>query len=149
MNQQKINQILCAVRGGPESRETVTHAINLALEKDARLTFFLVLDAEFLNHATIAPLSVVYQELLEMGQFMMLILVDRAERRGVSQVNCVVREGNIRNQLKKAAIETKAEIMVMGRPIRSPTKNVFKSDEMEAFAAELAEIGNLQLVLVP
>lgn len=149
MNQQKINQILCAVRGGPESRETVSHAINLALEKDARLTFFLVLDAEFLNHATIAPLSVVFQELVEMGKFTMLILVDRAQRRGVSQVNYVVREGNIRKQLKMAAMETKAEIMVMGRPTRSPTKNVFKADEMEAFAAELADLGGLQLILVP
>ncbi len=149
MNQQKVNQILCAVRGGQESRETVTHAINLALEKDARLTFFLVLDAEFLNHATIGPLSVVYQELSEMGKFTMLILVDRAQRRGVNQVNYVVREGNIRKQLKIAAVETKAEIMVMGRPSRSSSRNVFKVDEMDGFATELAELGDLELVLVP
>lgn len=149
MSDQKPNQILCAVRGGPESRETVSHAIHLALETGAKLTFFHALDAEFLNHATIGPLSVVYQELVEMGQFTMLILVDRAQHRGVTDVDYVVREGNIRKQLLQAAIETKAEVMVVGRPTRSPTQNVFKSDEMENFAEELAKEGQLRLVLVP
>ncbi len=149
MTTQKLNQILCAVRGGPESRETVTYAIDLALQTGARLTFFHALDAEFLDYATIGPLSVVYQELVEMGKFTMLILVDRAQRRGVAEVNYVVREGNIRKQLLQAAIETKAEVMVLGRPTRSPTQNVFKFDEMESFAAELATEGKLRLILVP
>lgn len=149
MTAQKLNQILCAVRGGPESRETVTYAIDLALNTGARLTFFHALDAEFLNHATIGPLSIVYQELVEMGKFTMLILCDRAQRRGVAEVNYAVREGNIRKQLHKAAIETKAEVMVMGRPTRSPTQNVFKFNEMESFAAELEKEGHLRLILVP
>lgn len=149
MTTQQINQILCAVRGGPESRETVTYAIDLALKTGARLTLFHAVDAEFLNHATIGPLSVVYRELVEMGKFMMLILTDRAKRRGVNEVNYVVREGNIRKQLQQAAIETKAEIMVLGRPTRGPGQNVFKFEEMEEFAAELAKEGHLQLKLVP
>ena len=149
MPEQKLNQVLCAVRGGPESRETVTYAIDLALETGARLTFFHALDAEFLNHATIGPLSIVYQELVEMGKFTMLILVDRAQRRGVGEVNYAVWEGNIRKQLHQAAIETKAEVMLMGRPTRSPTQNVFKHDEMESFAAELEKEGHLRLILIP
>lgn len=149
MTTKEITQILCAVRGGPESRETVTYAIDLALESGARLTFFHAMDAEFLNHATIGPLSVVYQELVEMGKFTMLILTDRAQRRGVQDVNYVVREGNVRKQLQQAAVETKAEIMVMGRPTRSPAKNVFKAEEMEGFAEELAKEGDLRLILVP
>jgi nucleotide-binding universal stress UspA family protein len=149
MPEQKLKQILCAVRGGPESRETVTYAIDLALETGARLTFFHAMDAEFLNHATIGPLSVIYHELVEMGKFTMLILVDRAQRRGVAEVNYAVWEGNIRKQLHQAAIETKAEVMVIGRPTRSPTQNVFKFDEMENFAAELEKEGHLRLILVP
>ena len=144
-----MTQILCAVRGGPESRETVSYAIDLALETEARLTFFHALDAEFLQYATIGPLSVVYQELMEMGQFTMLILVDRAQRRGVERVDFIVREGNVRKQLRQAAIETKAEVMVLGRPTRSPSRNVFDFTEMEAFSDELAREGNLRLLLVP
>jgi nucleotide-binding universal stress UspA family protein len=149
MTQTKINQILCAVRGGPESRETVTFAIDLALESGARLTFFHAMDAEFLDYATIGPLSVVYQELSEMGQFTMLILQDRAQRRGVKDVDFIVREGNIRKQLRLAATETHAEVMVMGRPTRSPGRNVFDAKEIEAFSSELAREGDLRLILVP
>jgi len=149
MSDNNPKQILCAVRGGAESRETATYAINLALETDARLTFFLALDAEFLNHATIGPLSVVYKELIELGKFTLLILCDRARRRGVADVNYVVWEGNIRKKLYQAAVETEATMMVMGRPTRSPTQNVFKFNEMEDFAAELEKEGHLRLVLVP
>jgi nucleotide-binding universal stress UspA family protein len=140
--------IICAVRGGPESRETVTRAIELALENNAQLTFLHVIDAEFLEYATIGPLSVVYSELIEMSRFAMLILCDRARRRGVSQVDFIVRDGNIRKQLHKFAMETRAEVMVMGRPTRSPGRNIFKTADFEAFVAELEQNGNLSVIQV-
>ncbi|MGD8584089.1 MAG: universal stress protein, partial [Chloroflexota bacterium] len=126
MSERIPRHIICAVRGGPESRETVTRAIDLALEHKARLTFLHVLDAAFLEYATIGPLSVVYRELNEMGTFTMLILIDRASRRGVEQVDYVLPEGDIREELTRYAIDTKAEMMVIGRPTRSPGRNVFK-----------------------
>lgn len=142
-------RIICAVRGGPESRETVTRAIDLALEYGAKLTFLHVLDAEFLEYATIGPLSVVYRELNEMGTFTMLILSDRAHRRGVEQVDYVLPEGNIRDELIRYANETKAEIMVMGRPTRSPGRNVFKIAEFDDFVAGLEREANLKIMKVP
>lgn len=148
--QNQIKQILCAVRGGPESRETVTHAVDLALETGAKLTFFHAMNAEFLGQAAIGrTLSGIYNELHEMGKFAMLILVDRAQRRGVENVDFIMREGNIRKQIMQIAIETKAEIMIVGRPTRSPTSNIFKVSEMEAFADELAREGGLKVVVVP
>jgi nucleotide-binding universal stress UspA family protein len=149
MADSKPQYIVCAVRGGPESRETVTYAIDLALESGASLTFLRVMDAEFLEHATVGPLSIVYRELQEMGQFALLILCDRAQRRGVAHVDCVVREGNIRKQLRLFAIETHAQVMVMGRPTRSPGRNVFKPAEIDAFAADLEQEANLRIQLVP
>ncbi|MFQ5342115.1 MAG: universal stress protein [Anaerolineae bacterium] len=143
-----MSGIVCAVRGGPESRETVTRAVDLALEADARLTFFHAMDAEFLEYATIGPLSVVYHELVEMGKFAMLVLCDRAQRRGVARVDHIVREGNIRTQLRQCAIETSAEVMVVGRPTRSPGRNVFRAGEFEAFVAELERAGGLRVVQV-
>ena len=148
METRKPSHIICAVRGGPESRETVTQAIALALESGAQLTFFRVLDAEFLEHATIGPLSVVYRELIEVGQFAMLILCDRAQRRGVEKVDCVVREGNVRKQLREFAIETHADLLVMGRPVRSPGSNTFKPAEFDAWVAELEEEADLEIRVI-
>jgi nucleotide-binding universal stress UspA family protein len=148
MSETPTRQIVCAVRGGPESRATVSRAIAMALETNARLTFFHVVDAEFLEYSTVGPLSVVYRELEEMGKFAMLILCDRAERRGVQQVDYIIREGNIRKNLMRFAIETHATVMVMGRPTRSPGNNVFRASDLEAFVAELEREGNLRVVQV-
>jgi nucleotide-binding universal stress UspA family protein len=131
--------VVCAVRGGPESRETVSQAINLALSNGARLTFFRVTDAEFLEHATIGPLSVVYQELREMAQFALMIVCDRARRRGVTEVDSIIREGNIHRQLRLIATEPGIDILVLGRPVRSPGSNVFKPAEFDAFVDELRQ----------
>jgi len=80
--------------------------------------------------------------------FAMLILCDRARRRGVTQVDFVVQDGNIRKQLRLFAIETRAKVMVMGRPIRSPGRNIFQTAEFEAFVAELEQDGNLHVIQV-
>ena len=113
------------------------------------MTFLHVLDAEFLEYAIIGPLSVVYRELNEMGTFTMLILSDRAQRRGVGRVDYVLPEGSIRDELIRYANETKAEMMVMGRPTRSPGRNVFKIAEFDDFVAELERETNLAIIKVP
>jgi len=148
LNQKKYRHIICAVRAGPESRATVTRAIDLSLENEARLTFLHVMDAEFLQYATVGPLSIIYRELVEMGKFSMLILCDRAQRRGVSQVDYIIREGNIRKQLLRFAIETKADLLVVGSPTRSPGNNVFRPNELQNFVSELAQAGEIQVIQV-
>ena len=147
--QPEPTHIICAIRGGPESRATVTRAIELTLATGAHLTFFHIMDAEFLQHATIGPLSVVYDELKEMGTFTMLILCDRARRRGVADVDFIVREGNIRKHLRQLAIETRAQVLVMGSPTRSPTRNVFQFGEIDQFATQLADEGDVHVIVAP
>jgi nucleotide-binding universal stress UspA family protein len=148
MTSEAVKHIVCAVRGRPESRETVTRAVDLALEHKARLTFLHVIDAEFLEYATVAPLSVVYKELLEMARFAMLILCDRARRRGVTNVNYLVLEGNIRKQLRQFAIDTHAEMMIIGAPSPGPGKNVFKQVELKQFIEEMKKAGNIEIIQV-
>jgi nucleotide-binding universal stress UspA family protein len=149
MSTRNPQHIICAVRGGPETRNTVNEAIEIALDFRSRLTFLHVLDATFLEYATIGPLSVVYRELNEMGTFAMLILSDRAVRRGIEIVDFVLPEGNIHDELVRYANETKAEMMVMGRPNRNPGKNVFRIEEFDAFVAQLEQEANLKIVTVP
>jgi nucleotide-binding universal stress UspA family protein len=150
MTEPKIEHILCAVRGTPESRTTVTEAINLALEAGARLTFAYAVDAEFKARTTGgSSLSVIYGELVSMSEFVMLILCDRAQRRGVSQVDFIIREGNVRRQLCQIVAETDAEVLVMGTPARGPGTATFKAAEFDAFVAELKQLRPLRVVLIP
>ena len=148
MMSAKKEHIVCAVRGGPESRETVSHAIELALARDARLTFLQVMDAEFLDHATVAPLSIIYRELQNMAQFTGRILCDRAERKGVEEVSCLVRTGNIQRQIREFAAEEEVDLLVMGRPVRSPGSNVFRPVQLDAFVAALQEVTGVPVEVV-
>jgi nucleotide-binding universal stress UspA family protein len=146
----RSQHIVCAVRGSPQSRETVTRAIDLALETGARLTFFYAVDVEFLARTTIrGPLSVVYRELVEMSGFTMLILKDRAERRGVTQVDSIIREGGVRKQLLNLVREARPDVVVVGWPLRGAGRPRFKPDEFRAFVAELEREGNTCVDVAP
>ena len=146
---ERVEHIVCAVRGSRQSRATVTHAIDLALEYKARLTFVYVADAEFQAQAAIgSPLSVVYRELTQMAEFSMLILCDRAQRRGVKEVGYLIREGNFRKQLLRLAAETQPDILVIGWPLRGPGRPTFKPEEFDSFVAELQQAVGLRLVRV-
>lgn len=148
MRSDKLSHIVCAVRGVPESLDTITRAIDLALENASRLTFLHVVDVEFLEHATVGPLSVVYNELVEMARFAMMILCNRAERRGVREVEYAIREGDIRQELLHFAVETQAELMVIGHPSSRSGGRLFKGAELEALKADLEEKAHIKILQV-
>jgi nucleotide-binding universal stress UspA family protein len=150
MTDQKPKYIICAVRGGQESRNTVIRAIDLALKYNARLTFYHILDAEFLGAAslTLTPMRSVYEQLHEMGEFTMMILCDRAARRGVERVDYKVMEGNIKQLLRQLAIDTHADILVMGRPVRSPGSNVFTKPAFDEFIQGLETDTDPHIIVV-
>jgi nucleotide-binding universal stress UspA family protein len=145
-----VNHIICAVRGQPESRKTVTKAIDLALEYDAQLTFCLVIDVEFLGQAapTLTPLSAAYRHLEELGEFSMMILCDRAQRRGVKKVEYLILKGEVPAQLRKLLSEVKAEILVMGRPVSGLAFSVFTPEEFDSIVESLEKETGIQVVQV-
>ncbi len=148
MTDHKPKHIICAVRGQPESRGTVTTAIELALEHNARLTFLLVLNFEFLSKAapTLSPIKIAYRQLDELGEFSLQLLCDWATNKGVKSTDYIIRKGNIPEQLRLSAIETDADVMVLGRPIRSPGRNIFTPAQFDKFVADLEQDANLQIV---
>jgi nucleotide-binding universal stress UspA family protein len=151
MNSKKIRHILCAVLGKPTSRKTVTQAIDLALEHNARLTFFHVISAEFLAAAmpSMASLRSIYNQLREMGEFSMLILCDRAQRRGVENVDYIIREGQVLPQIQLAVREMQPDILVIGKPIDPKLhKPAISIQEIDDFIINLKENLNIQVIPV-
>jgi hypothetical protein len=118
MQQQIIKHILCAVRGVPQSRATVTTAIDLALEHKARLTFVHVNNADFLASAgpTLTSLPKVKKQIQSLSEFTMIVLCDRAQRRGVEDIDYILREGQILPQLYNLLSEIKPDLLIIGRP---------------------------------
>jgi nucleotide-binding universal stress UspA family protein len=143
---EMIQHIVCAVRGGSESRETATSAMDLALKAGARLTFFHVVDPGCLDCGDIARSSAAYREFVEEAESMLDTLRRQAQRRGVTQVDLILREGDTRQELRRLAVETDAELMVLGHPNPESERSVFSEDEFDQFLAELDFGGDLHTI---
>jgi nucleotide-binding universal stress UspA family protein len=143
-----VHYIICAVRGGSESRETAASAIDLALENQARLTFFHVVDPGCLDCGDVARSSAAYREYLEKAESAMRALCTQARQRGVIHVDFVVREGDTSQELRQLAVETDAELLVLGHPNPDSQRSVFSEDEFHQFLAELDFGGDLRTIQV-
>lgn len=107
--------ILCATRGGEASIHTQEHAIRLAQTQDANLVFLYVADVQFLSQATAAIVVDVATEIEHMGEFLLLMAKERAEKAGVKS-ETLVKRGIFRHALVEAAQEVGATMIVLGSP---------------------------------
>ena len=149
--EKAVRHIICAVRSRPGGEETVHRAIQMALDNDARLTFVQVVNAEFLVDVMDkrASLKAVYRQLSEMAEFTMTLLCEQAQLRGVEDVRCEVRGGNVRRQLLQFVSEQDADVLVMGRPKPSPGRDQFDESGLQEFVDRLQRAGTLRVVLPP
>ena len=151
MTSKEIRHILCAVRGVPKSRDTVTRAIELALAHNARLTFMHVTDAEFMTavRPSMTSLRTVYQQLHNLGEFTLMILCDQAQRYGVNDADFLIREGKLVPQLKQVLSELRPDLLVIGKPvIKKPSSRAIELDDFEQFIEEIESRLNIPVVSV-
>lgn len=129
-----MGKILCAIRGGEEGHRTQDAAAALARERGDELVFLVVLEISFLNKAPEIPGIDMRATLTRMGNSILFHAAERARQQGV-EARGVLREGNPRDQIKAAAREEGATIVVLGRPQSCYDK--FSLASLEAFAAEV------------
>jgi nucleotide-binding universal stress UspA family protein len=135
-----MGTILCATRGGEASYRAQDTAIALAQERGDELLFLYVVDIGFLQKTerAVRP-DVVTAEMEKMGEFLLAMAQERAQKQGVA-ASYVLRHGNLRRELKAAAREEVVDLVMLGQP--AGTGSAFASADLEAFAAEIeAETG--------
>ena len=126
--------ILCATRGGEASFRTQNAAVGLAKERGDEVTFLYIVDLKFLDK-TAAPIVVdVENEISQMGKFLLLVAKERATEQGI-KANMLSRKGNIREEIKKAAVDIGATMVVLGRP--AGEASTFQMADLKAFAEEI------------
>jgi len=137
--------ILCATRGGEASRSTQDKAIAMAKEKGATVLFLYVVDLHFLDK-TAAPIVVdVEEELSDMGEFLLLLACERAESQGV-KTKTAIRKGRMREEIKLAAVEENASLVILGRP--AGKESAFHIASLEEFAKEIENETGIKTVIV-
>lgn len=139
-----MTTILCATRGGEASIRTQMKAIELAKERGADLLFLYVADVEFLGHMTGGIVVDVATELENMGEFLLLMAKERAEREGVT-AHTVVKRGDFRAALLEAAAEGEASLIVFGSP---GEESVTRRDYLENLTAGITAESGIETIIV-
>lgn len=108
--------MLHPTRGGKSSYPNQDRAIALARERDDRLILLYVSNVSFLDTiASPVPVDLVEKELDELGEFMLAMAQERAERAGLT-ADTVVRHGRFDRALKEVIQEFGVESVVVGSP---------------------------------
>ena len=131
-----MGKILCATRGGEGSYRAQDEAIALAKVHDDELVFLYVVDMHFLDKTSGAGVVDVESELTKMGEFLLLMAQRRARKEGV-YAQTVSYTGAVREQIKRAAKEEQATLIVLGRP--SGDASMFELPGVRTFADEIEE----------
>jgi nucleotide-binding universal stress UspA family protein len=137
--------ILCATRGGEASYRTQQSAIALAKERGDEIVFLYIIDLRFLNKTAAPIIMDIESELDQMGRFFLLMAKERAAEQGVI-ARTITRKGIVRDEIKKAAIEEEATLVVLGRP--AGKQNQFEITSLKDFASEIERETKASTVIV-
>lgn len=132
-----MSGILCAIRGGPASQPTISLAIQIAKKYDLPIYFLYIVDLNFLTATNSARLQTISEEMVEMGEFILLATQTQAEREGVT-AHGVVRHGDVRDEIISLSHEVDANYVILGKPKEKKT-NVFTDDHLKSFAEIIRE----------
>jgi hypothetical protein len=110
-----MSGILCAVRGGLESRATITQAIGLARTTGLPVQFVYVLNEELVAGTGSDRGRAVANQLRQMGESVLLAAQALANSHGVLARGSG-RQGNVEDEIAGACRELGAEYLVLNRP---------------------------------
>jgi nucleotide-binding universal stress UspA family protein len=135
--------VLCATRGGEESISAQYKAIEFAKERGARLVFIYVADSSFLDKSAAMIVVDIQDELSKMGEFFLMMAVERASASGV-EAEAVVRAGVFTTELVEAAKELDASLIVLGTPVGVDSR--LSLADFEAFKEKLCQETGVKVV---
>lgn len=143
-----MGKILCPTRGGEGSYRTQDAAIAIAKERGDELVFLYVVDLDFLSKTerAVRP-DVVAKEMRHMGEFLLSMAQERARNQGV-EAGYILRQGDVRAEVKAAAVEESATLVVLGQAAANEPECAFPPAALVEFAEEIeAETGIEALVV--
>ncbi|MBN1265266.1 MAG: universal stress protein [Anaerolineales bacterium] len=138
--------IVCAVRGGPDSRDTIETSINLAKKTSLPLHFLYVVNLDFLSHTTRSSSDTVAEQMKQMGEFILLSAQESADAEGVHP-NGIIRQGPVKECIINVCHEVEADYLVLGRPAVHGKNTIFSHEKLEALIKEFEEKSGAEVVL--
>ena len=138
-------KILCPTRGGQASYPNQDRAIRLAKERNAELVFLYVSNVHFMDHLAGPKLIDIETELDELGEFITIMAVERANAAGVEAEGIVKRE-NFRQVLLDVIEQDDIATIVIGESRLETTS--MPPNYIRKLAKELNETISVEVIIV-
>jgi nucleotide-binding universal stress UspA family protein len=141
-----MSGIVCAVRGGPESKPTINKSIELAKLNDLTVHFLYVVDLDFLSHSSSSRVATITSEMEQMGEFILLVAREKAESQDIAAEG-TVRHGEVREEIISYCREVQADYVILGQPQTRREENVFTRDLLQEFIERVEQESGAKVVL--
>ena len=130
-----MSGIVCAIRGGPDSRATITTAISLAQKVGQPLYFLYVVNLDFLSRTSSTRVHTISKEMQQMGEFILLAAQASAKEHGIAAEG-IVRQGNVSQEIVNLCHELSASYLVLGQPRLQREESIFSQDRLVEFVEQ-------------
>jgi nucleotide-binding universal stress UspA family protein len=137
--------ILCPTRGGNESHPNQDFAINLARERGADLLFLYVSNIQLIGRAGPPIVVDIEEELDEVGEFLLTMAQERAEKSGVS-AKVSVRRGIFLKVLREVILEKEISTVVLGSS--SKDTGLVPYAHLQELSKELSDETGVEIIVV-
>ena len=137
--------ILCPTRGGKESHPNQDFAINLAKERGADLIFMYVSNIQLISRSGPPIVVDIEEELDELGDFLLSMAQERAEKTGV-QADVAVRRGIFSKVLREVIVEKKITTVVLGSS--SKESGIVSYQRLQELSTELNKELGVEFMVV-
>lgn len=141
-----MTTILYPTRGGDTTYLNQDWVFSLVKETQARLIFLYVSNVRFLDRMP-TPIDIdrVWEELDEMGEFLLTMAQDRADKVGIS-ADKAIRHGRFREALKEVIEEEDVSTVVLGRPAHGTA--ITTAEYIQEIAAYLTTETDVEVYLI-
>jgi nucleotide-binding universal stress UspA family protein len=139
------SMILCPTRGGASSRPNQEKAIALAKERGADILFLYVSNVQFLGLLASPVVVDIETELDEMGEFLLTIAQERAEKAGV-HAEALVKRGVFRQVLRSIIQDYPVDAVILGSSQES--SSLITPAYTEALGKEISQETGVEFIVV-
>ena len=141
-----MKTILFPTRGGQTSYPNQDAVIALAKEWNAKLIFLYVSNVQFLEKlGYVRYTKVVQNELEDMGEFLLAMACERAEKAGW-KAEAVVRQGAFLEAVNEVIREHLVDTFVIGAP--GSTHAVTTTDFLQSLIQEIREAHQIEVLVI-
>ena len=142
-----MTKILCALRGGPESENTIAYAVTMAEKEEARLIFLYVVNLDLIPSSSRSRAMSIADELSHMGEFVLLMAQAQAAVEGIFS-DLFVRRGNVPEQIFMACQEMEIETLIMGKSQAENGESLFDEESQDEFIKKIEEEAGIKVIRV-